>query len=351
MLTETGLGHYAQVLRRYLWLISLIVILCTGVTFIINMCIPPAYEASTLIQVHDTQATNNNIFTDQALTQSYALLVNSPEVLQVAAQKLPGVSAQQLAVQVRDSPLDNTQILQIRATADTPNLAADITHAVAQVFIKQQTDKTITQLTNTALKLNQELTKAKQTLDKDQAQLANLQDGHTSQDSIAHQNDIISNDQIGYSTLQANYNQVEQQILQTPTVLTIVQSATAPTTSNSHTLVNTIIAAALSLLIMLTFVLLHDWIDTTIKTPNDVEQLAGLQALGCVPLSKKALEQDEDETNVNVPLIRDDVITQAFVGITTYFSTYGQGKQTFVVTSPHAKAGTSTIAANLALSL
>jgi capsular exopolysaccharide synthesis family protein len=351
MFTETGLGHYSKVIWQYLWLIFLMVILCTGTTFIINQRTPPVYEAVALIEVHDTQAINNNVFTDQALAQSYALLVNSPTVLQAAAQKIPGESTQKLISQVSDSPLDNTQILQIRATADTPNLATTIANTVAQVFIKQQTDRAITQLKNTALKLNQNLADAKQTLDNDQAQLADLQDNHVSSDRIAHQNGIISNDQISYNALQASYNQVQQQILQAPNTLTVVQPAMPPTTSNSHTLLNTFIAAALSLLIMLIFVLLRDWIDTTIKTPNDVERQTCLRALGSIPWRKKALEDDEDETNSHVSLIQDDVITQAFVGIRTYFSAYGQGKQTFVVTSLHTKAGTSTVAAHLALSL
>jgi capsular exopolysaccharide synthesis family protein len=351
MFTGTSLGHYAKVIWRFFWLILLMVLLCTGSTFIINQRLPLVYEASALLQVHDTQATNNNVFTDQALAQSYALLVNSPAVLQAVARKIPGISVQQLASQVSDSPLDNTQILQIRATANTPTLAANITNTVAQVFIQQQTDAVTTQLKNTALKLEQNLTKAKQTLDNDQAQRENLQDNHASPDRIAHQNDIISNDQISYSTLQASYNQVEQQILQAPNILTIVQPAAPPTTSNSHTLVNTIIAAALSLLIMLIFVLLYDWIDTTIKTPDDVERLACLRALGSIPWRKKTIEQEEDEMEADAPMIQDAVIMQAFVGITTCFSTYGRGKQTFVVTSLHAKAGTSTAAANLALSL
>ena len=96
MFTETGLGHYSKVIWQYLWLIFLIVILCTGTTFVINQRTPLVYEASALIQVHDTQATNNNVFTDQALAQSYALLVKNPEVLQAVAQKIPGVSPQQL---------------------------------------------------------------------------------------------------------------------------------------------------------------------------------------------------------------------------------------------------------------
>src|SRR5579859_4939036 len=225
-------GHYTQVIRRYLGLILLIVTPCTGITFIINQRMPPVYEASALIQIHDTQAANNNVFTDQALTQSYALLVNSPEVLQAVAQKIPGVSSQQLASQVSDSPLDNTQILQIRATADTPDLATTISNTVAQVFIQQQTDKVTTQLTNTAMKLEQDLTQAKQTVDNDQAQLASLQDERAAPDRIAYQNDVLSNCQISYNTLQASYNEVEQQILHAPNTLIIVQPATPPTTSN-----------------------------------------------------------------------------------------------------------------------
>lgn len=351
MFTGTGLGHYSKVVRRNLWLILIIVLVCTITTFIINKRNTPAYEASALIQVHDTQTNNNNVFTDQALAQSYALLVNSPEVLQAVAAKMPGVSPQQLASQVSDSPLNNTQILQVRATADTPKQAADIANRVTQTFIKLQTDTLTTQLKNTATQLGQALIKAKRTLDDDQAQLASLQDSNAPQDRIAHQNDIISDDQISYNTLQANYNQIEQQILQVANVLTIAQSATPPTTSDSHPLLNTLVAAALSLLIMLIFVLLRDWIDTTIKTPSDVESLACLPALGSIPLCKKSIEQEERENNSDAPLFLDDVIMQAFVGITTYFSTYGKGKHTFVVTSLHKKAGTSTTAANLAASL
>jgi succinoglycan biosynthesis transport protein ExoP len=351
MLTGTGLGHYAKVIWRYLWLIFIIVAFCTVITFISNSRTPSVYEASALIQVHDTQASNNNVFTDQALAQSYALLINSPEVLQAVAQKIPGTSAQQLASQVSDSPLDNTQIIQIRATANTPNQAATIANTVGQVFIKRQIDMTTTQLKNTAIVLGQNLAKAKQTVDNDRTQLANLQNNQASQDRIIHQNDIVANDMISYNTLQASYNQVEQQILQVPNILTIAQPATLPTTSNSHTFLNTIIAAALSLLIMLISVLLLDWLDTTIKTPHDVESLAGLRTLGSIPLSKKTIEQEEHETNYDAPLIQDDMITQAFVGITTYFLAYGKGKRTFVVTSLHKKAGTSTAAANLAISL
>src|SRR5262249_45735045 len=163
------------------------------------------------------------------------LLINSPEVLTAVAQRLHGVSAQQLASQVSDSPLNNTQIIQIRATANTPGLAANIANTVTQVFIKLQTDTILAQLKNNETKLWQNLSKAKQAIDNDQAQLILLQEDHASQDRIAHQNDIIGNDQINYSSLQSSYNQIQQQILQVPGTLTVVQIATSPTNSITHT--------------------------------------------------------------------------------------------------------------------
>ena len=139
------------------------------------------------------------------------------------------MSLQQLTTQVSASPLDNTQILQIRATAQTAKLAADLSNTVAQVFVQQQTSSVTAQLTSTATKLAQNLQKAQAALDNDQAQLATLQNNHASADSIARQNDLISNDQVSRSTLQANYDQVQQQLLQAPNTLSIVQSATPPT--------------------------------------------------------------------------------------------------------------------------
>lgn len=351
MFTRTGFGHYIHVIWRHLWLILIVVALCTGTTLLINKRIPPVYEASALIQVHDTQTSNNNVYTDQALAQSYALLINQPEVLSIVAQDIPGLTLRQLTSQVSDSPLDNTQIIQVRATANNPEQAATIANTVTQVFIKLQTDKIIAQLRTTAGKLGQSLTKAKQAIDNDQANLTLLQQNNASADRIAHQNDLINNDQINYNSLQTSYNQVQQQILQVPNTLTVAQAATPPTTSNSSTLTSTLVATSLSLLIMLIFVFLLDWMDTTIKTPADIEHILHLQVLGSIPRRKKATQQVENEITVNVPLVQDEAIQQAFIGITSYFAINRQGKQTIVITGIHSKAGSSTVAANLALTL
>ncbi len=348
MFIGTGLGHYLTVLRRWLWLIVLVVLVCTGITYGVNTITTPVYEATALIQVHDAGEANSSVFTDQALAQSYALLVTSPDVLQAVTQKVPGTSVRKLESQVSDSPLDNTQIIQVRASAKSPELAAEIANNVVSSFITIQSTETNTQLRGVAAKLYINLSKAKQTVDADQTQLAMLEDNHAPDEQVARQNDILNNDQLNYSSLQANYNQVEQQLLQVSNILTVAQPATPPSTASSpHTLLDTIIAGIASLLVMIIFVLILDWINTTIKTPDDVEQMTQVNALGSIPFQKG----NKNSVATALPLTNNEVVEHAFVGISTNIAMTINGKRSLLVTGTHTQVGTSTAAANLAISL
>lgn len=349
MFINTGFGHYAFVLRRWLWLIGLITSICTFLTYIINISTPPAYEASALIQVHDVSTNNNNVFTDQALAQSYALLINRPAVLHVAVQHIPKLTIHQLEAAISDSPLDNTQIIQVRGTAKDPTLAATITNTIVDVFIKIQIDTETTHLKDVATKLYTNLATAKQRFYADQAQLVALQDAHATQDRIAHQNDVLSSDQVGYDSLLTSYDQVQQQLLQVSSILTIAQAAVPPTVPSSpRTLLNTGATAALSSLTMIVFVLLLDWIDTSIKTDDDVEQLAHIKSLGSIPFCK-VISQPSSSTQF--PLINNTILEQPFIGISLNTITLGQNVHSILVTGLGRKSGISTVAANLAVTL
>ena len=349
MFIGTRLGHYASVLQHWLWLIGLTIGVCTGLTYIVNLLTPPVYEASALIQVHDASTTNSNVFTDQALAQSYALLINRPTVLHLVAQRIPKLTIYELEAAISDSPLDNTQIIQVRATAKDPNLAATITNTVVDVFIKIQIDEETTHLKGVATKLYKDLTTAKQGVYTDQAQLVALQDAHASQDRIAHQNDVLNGDQVSYNSLLMNYDQVQQQLLQVSSILTVAQVATPPNTPGSpRTFLNTITAAALSGVVIVVFVLLLDWMDASIKTADDVEQLTQIKSLGGIPFCKNI---PRFSTSTISPIINSAMIEQAFVGIAASTIILSQGLRSILVTGPRKKSGISTVAANLAIVL
>ncbi|GLV54556.1 hypothetical protein KDH_14030 [Dictyobacter sp. S3.2.2.5] len=344
----TGIKHYGTLLRRWLWLLLLVVALCTAVTYAISITMLPVYEAAALLQVHDVSTNNGSIFVDQALAQSDALLINRPDVLQRATRKIHTVNAQQLATQISASPLDNTPIIQVRARDTDATRAATIANTVVAVFIQLQNDSQQQQLKNIATSLAKNVNNARSAVDNDQEQLTLLQTAHAAPESIVHQNDIINGDQTTYNSSLSNYTQVQQQLLQVPGSLKIVQSAVAPRDPVSpRVLLNTATAGIMSLVLALAFILLMDWIDASLKTAEDVERMARLPVPGSVPDVTITSQKMRDE----LPLVNNEAIEQAFSTISTHLIMRLAEKRAVLVTGAHAKAGTSTAAINLAITL
>ncbi len=344
----TGLKHYGWVIRRSLLIILVGVIVCTGITYFINKREAPIYDSAALIQVNSSvTADNNNVFTDQALAQSYALLINSPEVLQAVAQKMPGVDAGKLSSAVSATPQNNTQVIAIHVRYNDAQMTADLANQIAETFIQIQTTKATAQLQNVESKLSQDLLAAKRARDDAQAQLTTLQNNHATQDTINHQEDVFNGAQATYSSIQANYNDVNLQLYRVSSGLTVVSRALPSDTPISpKTTINTLVAAVLSFLLLAILMLLLDWLNVTIRTVDDVENLTQLEALGKVPV----IATDE-KGPVSLLTVKNEALEQAFATIGMNFSALEKVSSSITVTSLRPSAGVSTTSLNLALSL
>jgi len=339
--------HYAWVIRYRSLLIFLGTVVCATATFVTSICLPPVYQASTLVMVNEaTTNSSNEVFSNQALALSYSLLVTRDDVLQAVARKLPGTSVSQLKAAVSDAPIDNTQIIEIRVQASTPKLAMDIANEVATVFIQVQISKETADLQHVSDQLSSQLTVTKANVDAAQARLTALQNAHASQEFITQQKNMLGTYQENYTTLLATSHDLQQRQLQMTNALSIAQLATPPDKPASPQIVlNTSVAALMGLLLMIVLALLFDWLDVTIKTPEDVAQLTRLEALGSVPFSAPSA------TPPHLPILHNPAVEDAFVAISTNFSALSKEQRLVLVTALHADAGTSTTAANLALAL
>lgn len=349
------LRHYSWVIRRYWRLIGLVVLTCTCTTVGISLCLPPVYQASALIMVNgntnvDGNA-NNDIYSNQALAFSYSFLVTKDDVLQAAAQQLPGLTVSQLEQAVSDSPITNTPMIEIRAQAADPQQAALIANEVAKAFIRIQLGKVSADLQNQDNQFSQRLQAARATSDAAQAKLLMLQARHASAGDIAGQRNLADTDQANYTALLDSYHHLQTLELQVPDTLNIFQLATPPSQPISPQVwLNASIAAALSLLLAVVFVLLLDWMDETIKTEEDVTRLTSLRALGAVPCSiSPAL--DDGAAAKSISIARSEAIDESFIAISSALRGQCDGKRAIMVTGLHSACGTSTVAANLALAL
>jgi capsular exopolysaccharide synthesis family protein len=345
------LRYYSGVIRHWLWFILLCTSVCAFVTFIISSMIAPTYQASTLIQVNGTGVTDSSsVFANQALAVSYALLITSNDVLTQVAQQIPGVTLQDLQANVSAAPEQNTQIIEIRATAHSATQAAQIANTVAQVFIALQIKKILLPLQNQSTQLNNLMATQRTQIDNDQAQLNVLQTNNANIDTLTRQRDKLSSDQANYNATLNSYQQVQFQILQVGNVISQVQVATPPERPSApHVTLNTIVAALLGLLLSLALALLLDWLDTTIKTTEDVIHMTSLTPLGAVARASAS----PLVPGMMVTGIADEILERDFMAIGTGLCKVcqQQGQRVLLLTGMQSGSGTTLTATYLALTL
>lgn len=339
------LQHYIQLLQRRLWFLLLGIILGAGTTAAITFSKAPIYEASATIEVN---APDTDVFGNQALAVSYALQVTNDDVLQEVARDLPGVTIAQLQNVVSVSPIDGTQLISIRADVASPRQAATIANTVARVFIKQKLSSEIASQQAILDQLSSQLATAKTQMDQAQKQVDLLQQKNASDEQLQQAEAILINDQSIYQSLLTNYNSVQLQKAMLTGSLRINQQATLPTQPVGISKGLAIaLAAVLSLILAILLVLLLDWIDVTIKTPEDVGHLAQLKALGNIPL----LPQGLDLSPLLLGEEESDTLEQIFTIISTNFHAVYRGQRALLVTGLRHGSGISTTAARLAFDL
>jgi succinoglycan biosynthesis transport protein ExoP len=338
------LQHYAILIKKRAWFILLGVILCVGATATVTSIKRPVFEATATIEVADQ---GTDVFGNQANAVAYALQVTDADVLQKAANQLSGVSVDTLENAINAFPIDNTQLIAVQADASTPQQAVTFANAVAQAFIQQKLASEMTRLQSSASQLSKQLAVAKANMDQAEQNLTQLQQNNASAAQIQQANDQLATDQSTYDSLSASYDNIETQETQLNSSLVLDQLATLPTgpVGMSKTMALGI-ALALSLLLMLLLVLLLDWLDVTLKTSEDITQLARLEPLGSIPARSSKLPALIPASEAS-----DESVEQAFTVISAHFHALYRGQRALLVTGLHRGNGASTTASNLALAL
>jgi len=305
------LRAYWRILLRRWWIFVLGVVGAALAAFFISGAITPIYEAKTKVFVQGGQTPGapslGDIQTSEKLADNYGDLIKTRPVLEQVIQALslpysPDVLSDKLSV---NSP---RSLIEIKARDPDPQLAATIANTTAQTFIdhfREQQFKQISQF---------------------QASL--------SQFGIADDSSIVAAQAATISTL------------------SIAEEALPPSSPSSpRTMLNVILAAVLGLLVAGLVVFLLEYLDNSIKSPEELKALTGMATLGSVPLhhTRDGLGPitlaDEFQHS---PLSE----SYKFLRINLDFAALGtEGLGALLVTSSGPTEGKTTTAANLAISM
>ena len=139
---ELDLRDVVKVIRKRLWWILLIVVLCTAAAGVVSYTLmSPIYSASTKLIVNQTedamqQPSLSDINTNIRLIDTYKEIMLTPRILDRVAEKHPefGLSAEQLARKIQVSSVNGTQVMTVGVLDGSYNRAADIANAVSRTF-------------------------------------------------------------------------------------------------------------------------------------------------------------------------------------------------------------------------
>lgn len=123
---------------RRRWLVAATVLAAAVVAGLVSLALPKVYETSSkLLITQGSQSTPfDSIQAAQVTARTYSDVLSSPNVAELVAQKLRnGVTRAQVEADVSVSPVAETQLLEIRAQADTRPEAKELADTYAEVFI------------------------------------------------------------------------------------------------------------------------------------------------------------------------------------------------------------------------
>ncbi len=128
-----------------------------------------------------------------------------------------------------------------------------------------------------------------------------------------------------------------------PGTVSVTDQATVPgAPAKPNVKLNTVLGLMLGLMLAGGVVLVQEYLDDTVKTPEDVEEVAGVPALGVVSRFRDANPRVTSTSGTTAEAYRQ-------IRTNVHFARLAQEVKTIVVTSGNPGEGKSTTAANLAM--
>ncbi len=355
----SALRQYLAVLERRVWLIVLGTLLAASAAFAASRLSTPIYEASTALLISEGQRATgpdyNTILMSERLAKTYTQLLKGAPVLDEVRSKLAlSLSDIQMSRIISVDLVRDTQLIKLQVRHPDPRLAARIANMIPEVLIKRNEDMQSARLANSKQNLSRELTGLQGEIESAQRAL----DGERAKQSpntaeVARLETLLAQYRSTYAGLLQSYEEIRVAEASGNNTMIVAEPAKVPTRPVlPRTLLNTVLAGVLGAMASVSAAYLVEYLDDTVKSPEDVERIAHLPTLASI------LDSPRFEAQGLGPLLAlhsKSPIAEGYRELRTnlQFSTLGtdQGARVLMVTSAQPLEGKTTTLANLGVSL
>ena len=344
------LKEYILPLRKWWWLIVASVFVATVSSYLATRQPPPIYQSRATIMVgraiENPNPTGNDFWLTQQLASTYADIAKRAPIKEATMAALGLTWLPEYTVRV----VANTQLVEITVVDTSPPRVQAVAAELANQLIRQTPTSSAgeTQQRQAFIKtqlddLEAKIKETKKEIDKKQTDLANM----FSARQIADAQTQIAGLQTKLNTLQANYaallSNTQQGSINTISVIEPAALPAAPIGPNKAATI--LLAAAIGLVLAAGAAYLLEYLDDTLKNPDDVKKELGLTTLGAVP----QIENSEDELIALSSSHSAAVESYRVLRTNLQFAAVDRPLRTLLITSPAPTEGKSLTAANLAV--
>lgn len=348
--------QYVSVVWKWLWLIALATVIAGGISYYASMQQPKVYQASTKVMVGSSILNSNpnsgDLYTSSQLALTYTQLVTTMPVVQGTIDALGiKMDPDYLRGSISARIVEGTQLIDLRVADTNPPRAKALADEVAHQLTLQGPAGAEQQR---ALQRDFVLQQANDLQKKIQDAQNQINDLETAMKTTTSARDL-SDQQQQVAGLEKQINDWRQSYggliafltPQSPNYLSIVEPAEIPTSPiYPNVSLNVALAAMMGLLLSVAAAFLLEYLDDTIKTPDDVLRVAGLPTVGGIGVIGG--RQAEKLIAASAPR---SPISEAYRVLRTNvsFADVDHPVKSILVTSAGPMEGKSLNAANLAI--
>lgn len=350
------LRQYVFVIWRWLWVVVVGTAVAGGVAYTVSRSQAPVYRAtSTLLVIEGNNGSDNaysSLLTSERLAQSYAVRLENYDVLAEAIENLNlSITPENLAPFIEVQLIDNTQLVSLHVDYTDPHIAQNLANEIPAVFAERNAAMQQARFASLKDSLQDELQALSgELLTAETALATELDNPAPNQTAVDQLNNTVLRLRETYTRLLSNYEDVRIAEVRSLDNVVIDEMARLPQTPiRPRVLTNTLLAAAAGAMVALGLVFLVEYLDDTIKSPQDVELSTGLTTLGAVQRVK--IQKPVDA--LVVALEPRSPVAESYRQIRTNIQFINVDRQlrTILVTSANQGEGKTTVSINLAASL
>lgn len=347
------LRDYLNVIRARRGVIILATAIVASVALVVSLIQPSIYEAEAkvLISEKDTGAALLGTVIPELSSQPERALqtqVQLVEVRPVAEASIKQLNlemtADDLLADVTVASVGQTNIVSIKAQADSPEQAAEIANSMAEQYVEASRARKRASIKEAADEVEQRLEQARAEI----LALGRRLQASGRSDELAAELQIATGT---YTTLAEQLEQLRINERLESGSGTVVQPAVVNTDPvEPQPLRNTALGLLVGLVFGVGMAFLYDYLDSTIKSTEEAEKVYGAPVLGIVPLERMEKGQKRRLTIVESP---GSSAAEAYRVLRNSidFVNFEHDLKTLLVTSGTPSEGKSTVSANLAASL